>query len=146
VSTDHAEPALRTRVGAGVRRPENWLELVRFAAVGGSGYVVNLIVFAVLVETADADHKLAALAAFLVAVANNFLWNRRWTFRARAGHAGFQAARFLTVSVGAFLFSFLLLELLVTRASVPEILAQAISIVCATPLSFLGNKLWTFDR
>lgn len=146
MSTDDASIALRTRVGAGVRRPQNWLELVRFAAVGGSGYVVNLLVFAVLVETTSADHKLAALGAFLVAVANNFLWNRRWTFRARAGHAGFQAARFLTVSVGAFLFSFALLELLVTRGGVPEILAQAISIVCATPLSFLGNKLWTFDR
>lgn len=146
MSTEHAEIALRTRVGAGVRRPQNWLELVRFAAVGGSGYVVNLLVFTLLVEGADADHKLAALGAFLVAVANNFLWNRRWTFRAHDGHAGFQAARFLTVSVGAFLFSFALLEALVAGAGFPEIPAQAVSIVCATPLSFLGNKLWTFDR
>lgn len=145
MSTDDAI-ALRTRVGAGMRHPANWLELVRFAAVGGSGYVVNLLVFSVLVEGADADHKLAAFAAFLVAVANNFLWNRRWTFRAHDGHAGFQAARFLAVSVGAFLVSFAILELLVTAADVAEVPAQAISIVCATPLSFLGNKLWTFGR
>lgn len=146
MSTEEAAVALRTRVGAGVRRPANWLELVRFAAVGGSGYVVNLLVFAAMVEAASADHKLAALAAWLVAVANNFLWNRRWTFRAHDGHAGFQAARFLAVSVGAFLVSFAILELLVTTAGVAEVPAQAISIVCATPLSFLGNKLWTFGR
>ena len=37
--------------------------------------------------------------AFCVAVTNNFLWNRHWTFRATDGHMGFQAARFFTVSV-----------------------------------------------
>ena len=37
--------------------------------------------------------------AFAVAVFNNFWWNRHWTFDARHGHAGFQAAKFLTISV-----------------------------------------------
>jgi dolichol-phosphate mannosyltransferase len=144
VSTDDAL-ALRTRVGTGIRRPESWLELVRFAAVGASGYVVNLLVFALAVGPADADHRLAALAAWLVAVVNNFLWNRLWTFRARDGHAGFQAARFLAVSVAAFALSLVVLELLV-GLGVPEVPAQAVAIVTATPLSFLGNKLWTFGR
>ena len=143
MSTEHVEPALRTRVGAGVRRPQNWLELVRFAAVGGSGYVVNLLVFAALVQTTEADHKVAALGAFLVAVANNFLWNRRWTFRARDGHAGFQAARFFAVSVAALVLNLVILELLVTSGTA-ELAAQAVAIACATPVSFIGNKLWTF--
>ena len=49
--------------------------------------------------------SLAATCAFVVAVANNFWWNRHWTFGAADGHAGFQAARFFTVSVAAFLFA-----------------------------------------
>ena len=51
------------------------------------------------------DYRVAAVLAFLVSVANNFWWNRHWTFDARDGHAGFQAARFLAVSVVAFRFS-----------------------------------------
>jgi dolichol-phosphate mannosyltransferase len=142
---DHALTLpLRDRLGAGMRQPANWLQLVRFALVGASGYVVNLAVFAALVHGADVSYRLAALAAFLVAVANNFVWNRRWTFRARGGHAGFQAARFLTVSVAAFLFNLAVLELLVAGFELPEVPAQAIAIVAATPLSFLGNRLWTF--
>ena len=31
----------------GMRRPENWLQLVRFGLVGGVGFVVNLVVYAV---------------------------------------------------------------------------------------------------
>jgi putative flippase GtrA len=135
-------PAARLR--AGVRKPQNWLQLAKFCAVGGSGYAVNIAVFALAVEVGDLHHLAAATAAFLVAVTNNFWWNRHWTFAARDGHAGFQAARFLAVSVVAFVFAATVLELLVSVGGLPEIPAQAISIVVATPLSFLGNKIWSF--
>jgi putative flippase GtrA len=120
------------------------VQLLKFCAVGGSGYVVNLCVFALFVEVFDAHHLVAATAAFVVAVMNNFWWNRHWTFRARGGHAGFQAMRFFTVSVAAFLFAAAVLELLVSVAGVAELPAQAIAIVSATPLNFIGNKMWSF--
>lgn len=135
---------LHRRLRHGVRDVDNWLQLVRFAAVGASGYVVNLAVFTLAVHQASVDYRIAAVIAFLVSVANNFWWNRHWTFDARAGHAGFQAARFLTVSVVAFLFAYLMLLVLVESAGLPKVPAQAIAIVAATPLSFLGQKLWSF--
>jgi len=120
------------------------MQLLKFCAVGVSGYVVNLAVFAVCVEVLDLHHLVAATLAFVVAVLNNFWWNRHWTFRARGGHAGFQAARFFTISTAAFVFAAAMLELLVSVAGMPELPAQAISIVAATPLNFLGNKMWSF--
>lgn len=135
---------LHRRVRHGLRHPANWLQLVRFALVGASGYVVNLAVFAAAVHVLGIDYKIAAVLAFLVSVANNFWWNRHWTFEARGGHAGFQAARFFAVSVAAFGFSYAMLVLLVEVAQLAEVLAQAIAIVTATPLSFLGQKLWSF--
>ena len=120
------------------------MQLFKFCAVGASGYVVNLSVFAVCVALLDVHHLLAATAAFAVAVLNNFWWNRHWTFRARGGHAGFQAMRFFTVSIGAFLFAAAVLELLVSAGGVAEVPAQAIAIVSATPLNFIGNKMWSF--
>jgi putative flippase GtrA len=137
-------PAIHLRVRAGLRRPHNWLQLLKFFVVGGSGYVVNLITFALCIEFLDIHHLAAATCAFVVAVLNNFWWNRHWTFRARSGHAGFQAARFFAVSVAAFLFAAAVLELLVSAAGVAELPAQAISIVAATPLNFVGNKMWSF--
>ena len=136
--------AVHLRVRAGLRRPHNWVQLFKFCAVGASGYVVNLSVFAACIALFDAHHLIAATAAFVVAVLNNFWWNRHWTFRARGGHAGFQAARFFTVSIGAFLFAAGVLELLVSAAGMSEVPAQAIAIVSATPLNFIGNKMWSF--
>lgn len=142
-ATSVARP-LHLRVRHGMRHAHNWMELVRFALVGASGYAVNLVVFAFAVHGVGIDYRVAALIAFLVSVANNFWWNRRWTFDARGGRASFQAARFLTVSVAAFVFSYVVLLLLVEAAGLPKVGAQAAAIVAATPLSFLGQKLWSF--
>jgi putative flippase GtrA len=135
---------LHVRVRAGLRKPANWLALVRFALVGASGYAVNLVVFALAVHALALDFRVAAILAFLVAVTNNFIWNRRWTFAARDGHAGFQAARFLVVSLVGFVVSLVVLTVLVDAAELPRVAAQAIAIATATPLGFLGNKLWSF--
>jgi putative flippase GtrA len=139
-------PPVHVRVRHGMRRPHNWVQLTKFVVVGGSGYVVNLATFAVAHELAGLHHIPSATLAFVVAVINNFWWNRHWTFGAGAGHAGFQAARFFTVSVIAFLFALCVLELLVQTTGLPEIVAQAVSIIAATPLNFIGNKMWSFGR
>jgi len=120
------------------------MQLVKFSLVGASGYVINLAVYTVLVHALDVHYILAAVLAFCVAVTNNFLWNRHWTFAAGSGRAGFQAARFFVVSVAAFVVAAAILELLVSGLGLPDVPAQAISVIAATPLNFLGNKMWSF--
>ena len=43
-----------SRAVRALRAPHNWLQLARFCAVGASGYVVNLAVFAVCIKWAPA--------------------------------------------------------------------------------------------
>src|SRR5215212_9190056 len=133
---DDAVPTRRDRAGHharrvrhGLKRPHNWMQLVKFSLVGASVYVINLAVYAALVEGAGVHYRSAAVLAFCVAVTNNFVWNRQWTFRATHGHAGFQAARFLVVSLFALGFNLLVLELLVTGADVAKIPAQALAVL-----------------
>ena len=132
------------RIRLGTHKPANWLQLFKFGAVGASGYVVNLTAFALLSGPADLFYLVAAVGAFAAAVTNNFVWNRIWTFRATAGHAGFQAASFLIVSVGALGINLLVLALLVDLAGAAALPAQAVAVAVAMPCNFIGNKLWTF--
>lgn len=138
-------PGGLTRLRRALKVPANWLQLLKFCAVGASGYVVNLAVFALVVEVVGLHHLVGAALAFLVAVTNNFHWNRSWTFGARSQARRFQAPRFLAVSVGAALLAAGGLQLLVS-AGLAAVAAQAVSIAAATPLNFLGNKLWSFGR
>jgi putative flippase GtrA len=132
------------RVSAAARRPASWWQLIKFGLVGGSGYLINLGVFAFLSSNLGVHHLVAAVGAFVVAVSSNFFWNRHWTFAAGHGHAGFQAARFFAVSVAALVINLVVLEALVGGTSMGDLSAQAIAVAVAMPFNFLGNKLWTF--
>ena len=143
--------ATSTRTGAfadaasgALRRPANWVQLAKFCTVGASGYVVNLAVYATLLAL-DVHYLLAAVCSFLVAVTNNYLWNRAWTFRHQRGHLVFQGFRFLLVSTVALGANLAFLSALVALG-VPKLPAQALAIALVTPWNFVANKLWSFRR
>jgi putative flippase GtrA len=136
----------RRRVDAALRSRANWEQLVKFCVVGASGYAVNLVVYVLLLKGAGLHYMPAAIGSFLVAVTNNYVWNRRWTFRGQRGHVVFQWLRFLVVSTLALGANLVVLYVLVEAGLSDAIVAQAIAIVLVTPVNFIGNKLWSFRR
>jgi dolichol-phosphate mannosyltransferase len=142
--TTTIELPFHARVRHGVRRPHNWLQFVRFGTVGATGYAVNLGMFALCVHALGIDYRVSAVLAFVVSVANNFWWNRHWTFGAKQDHPMVQGARFFAVSLLTFGFTYLMLVALVSGAGLSKVLAQAIAIAAGTPLNFVGQKLWSF--
>jgi putative flippase GtrA len=81
----------------------------------------------------------------VVAVTNNYTWNRVWTFHGQRGHFAYQGLRFFVVSLTALGGNILILTGLVALG-LGEIVSQAIAIILVTPLNFVGNKLWSFRR
>jgi len=136
---------VRARAVRALRRPANWMQLAKFGAVGATGYVVNLAVYTALLRGAGWHYAYAATVSFLVAVTNNYLWNRLWTFRDQRGHVAHQGARFFVVALVAYAANLGILAALIAFG-LNKVLAQAIAIVLVTPLNFVGNKLWSFAR
>ena len=128
-----------------LRRRHNWEQLVKFGIVGATGYLVNLGVYALLVQKAGVHYIPAAIASFVVAVTNNYLWNRIWTFRHQRGHFAYQGLRFFVVSL-VTLGANLTILFALAQTGLGKVAAQAIAIVLVMPLNFLGNKLWSFGR
>ena len=136
---------IRDRAGRALRERGNWVQLGKFLLVGASGYIVNLVVYSVLVQGPGLHYLAAATVSFLFAVTNNYLWNRLWTFRGQRGNVAYQGMRFLIVAIVSLGANLLVLQLLIGIGT-PKVRAQAIAIVVVTPLNFLGNKLWSFRR
>jgi dolichol-phosphate mannosyltransferase len=135
--------SVSSRTSAALRRRNNWIQLVKFGIVGASGYVVNLLVFAALLSWGA---HVAAAISFVVAAANNYWWNRHWTFVRQKSHIGAQGARFFIVSLAAFAVNQLWLVLFIDLLHWRKVASQAIAIILVTPLNFLGNKLWSFRK
>src|SRR5439155_17833925 len=137
------EATVRLRAGRALRARHNWVQLAKFCTVGASGYVVNLGVYTLLLRWAGLHYLAAAVCSFAVAVTNNYLLNRHWTFRGQRGHFAYQRLRFLVVCMlarGANLICLRVLAALGLGKSV----AQALAIVLVTPRNFFGTKLWSF--
>jgi putative flippase GtrA len=139
------ELSAHLRVRRGVSRPQGWLQLVRFVAVGATGYVVNLAVFAACVHPIGLGYTVSAVIAWVISVLNNFMLNRHWTFAAQQARPFLQGVRFLTVSALVFGFTYLVLVALVSGLGLAKVPAQALAIAAGTPLNFLGQKLWSFN-
>jgi putative flippase GtrA len=131
----------RVRERRGVR------QFVKFAIVGASGFAVNLIIFTLLQLVVpnhmDAGPYYAIYSvAFLAGGVSNFFLNRAWTFRS-AGHAGKEAAQFLSVSVLALLVG-LIVSALVAPALGHGHKTWFIATVSGIVVNFFVNKYWTF--
>jgi putative flippase GtrA len=143
-ATSSRASTLTDAASVALRRPANWVQLAKFCTVGASGYIVNLAVYGTLLAL-GVHYLLAAVCSFLVAVTNNYLWNRVWTFRRQRGHLVFQGFRFLLVSTIALAANLAFLSALVALG-VPKLPAQAVAIALVTPWNFVANKLWSFRR
>jgi putative flippase GtrA len=73
---------------------------VKFAIVGAAGTMTDFAVLNILVQFFGAPLFIANAVSFTVAVMQNFLLNRRWTFpESRERQASGQLARFAMVSI-----------------------------------------------
>src|SRR5437763_12067452 len=126
---------MRGRARHALRQRHNWEQLAKFCIVRATGYVVNLVVYVALLDGANLHYRIAATGSFLVAVTNNYLLNRLWTFRHRRGHFGYQGLRFLVVSLLVYGGNLAILTALV-ELGLGKIVSQAIAIVLVTPANF----------
>jgi putative flippase GtrA len=138
-----AAASFRSRARHARRQRHNWEQLAKFCLVGASGYAINIVVYALLLGIGA--HS-AAIVSFIVSAANNYWWNRHWTFVGHKGDFGAQGARFFLVSLVALGVNQLWLAVFLDWLGWGKIVSQAIAIVLVTPLNFLGNKLWSFRR
>lgn len=116
----------------------------RYLAVGLSGYALQVSSFALMIHVAGLGYTVAGLLAGLLALLNNFVLHRLWTFSATHGHMGRQAASYTVISALLFACQLAILSLLVT-AEVTHVLAEAVSILVVVPVNFVAQGRYSFS-
>jgi dolichol-phosphate mannosyltransferase len=123
-----------------------WRTFARFNVVGGLGIAVQLATLAVLVEGLGVAYRPATLAAVGAAIAHNFVWHQRWTWRGRApgvrpaltAFGRFVAANGLVSITG----NVAVMAVLTGQAGVPALPANAVSIaMCGLVNFWLGERV-----
>ena len=127
----------------------------RFAVVGASGTVVNLVVLYLgqeflfrAIEPEGTRLNFSLSLAVFVATINNFTWNRLWTWHDRREHVRTPVAlQFAQYGVACWLG--ILLQFVITKLLVGHVhylVANVVAIVIASVANFVVNDNWTFGR
>ncbi|MFE5143691.1 GtrA family protein [Streptomyces fagopyri] len=145
-----AQPSPAPPPGPFARTRRIALEAVRFAAVGGSGVAVNLLVFNLLLHGLKWAPMAATVTASCVAMGTNYLGFRFFAYRDRAARTRRQILLFFVFSgIGVVMESALFYvgyHGLGMTGPLGSNLAKALSIVLASAFRFLVYRTWVFER
>ena len=122
-------------------------EFFKFAAVGLIGTFINIIILYLLTENFGIYYMFSAIVSFIVAMTNNFILNKIWTFKESIGiNVGKKYMQFSLVSITALLVNLFFLYLFTEVFRIYYIISQILAIGIALIINFFGNKIWTFSK
>ena len=142
--------------------PQERRRFIRFSIVGISGTVIDFGIFNILIQLLNNHPVIAKIVSFSIAVFNNYLWNRLWTYPESRNHPFLkQITQFLIVSViGLFIntliFSlsykplinfaerFLANEFIPSSTVIGHNLAAIIATLVVLFWNYFANRYWTF--
>ena len=124
---------------------KDFKQFFKYCLVGVSGTLLDLGALYLFVEYANIPVIPAAVLSFLLAVVNNFIWNKTWTFRSKSKNYRKLFIKFLIVSTVGLLLTVSCMYLFVEQLELWYMLAKAITSGIVLTWNFLGNNLWTFS-
>ena len=126
---------------------------IKFGTVGASGVLVNLGVLYLgqeflftAIQSHDMRLNVSLATAIFCATANNFYWNRRWTWADRHHRPD----KHLILHFGQYALACwvgIVVQVILTKLFVVfmyYLAANALAIVLASVFNFLVNNFWTF--
>lgn len=119
-------------------------EILRFAVVGTGNFLIIMVVSWLLMHPAGMNFYASNVVAYVLALVNNFYWNRVWVFRSTGGGAWRQAVLFLAAYGCAYLVQLGFVTLLVQIVGADKDLANFLGLFPFGATNFLLNKFFAF--
>ncbi len=123
----------------------NFKTFLRYSLVGLSGTCVDLGVLVFLVEIFAVRPEIGNIFSFILAVVNNFVWNKYWTFKHKEGKFAKQLTQFFIISIVGLIVNITLLPFLISLG-LWYVYAKIAIIALVMMWNFFGNSIWTFRK
>ncbi|NDK08396.1 glycosyltransferase [Candidatus Gracilibacteria bacterium] len=117
---------------------------IKYGIVGLSGTAIDIGSLYIFVDLLGINLYIGVTLSFILAVINNFLLNKIWTFRDKSIKYKRQFAKFFIVSIIGFSLTMACMYVLVDILQIYYIYSKIITSIIVVLWNFLGNKYWTF--
>jgi dolichyl-phosphate beta-glucosyltransferase len=123
---------------------KNFWPFIKYCIVGTTGTAIDLIALYIFVEYFSIPIIPAAALSFLLAVTNNFIFNKIWTFKNHSKNYRKLYIKFLLVSTVGLALTVSFMHLFANIFGIWYIFAKILTSLIVLTWNFLGNKFWTF--
>ena len=123
-------------------------KIVKFSSVGALGTVTNITIFSALTFL-NVNYNLSSIAAFLVAVTQNYQLNKKWTFKDHNTQTRKKFPKYLALNFFSFLINLAVLNLVVLNFGEEKLIqigGQIAGIGVAMGFNFFGSYLIIFAK
>jgi putative flippase GtrA len=124
--------------------PAWFIKFVKFGVVGITGMCVDFGVTWLCKEKLRWNKFIANSFGFTLAVINNYLLNRAWTFESTNAQWQAEFGKFVLVSLAGLGINNLLVYILHSRLRANFYLSKGIATACVVAWNFITNYLFTF--
>ncbi len=122
-----------------------FLPFFKYCVVGVVGTAIDLLtVYFLAVHYAIMHPIAAATVGFFLAVTNNFILNKTWTFGNQSKNYRKLWIKFLLVSLVGLVLTWMFMFVFYELRGIDPVLAKAITSVIVLSWNFFANKYWTF--
>lgn len=127
----------------GFKQSKRIIQALEFMAVGGTGVIVNSVIFLAAIYY-NLHYSIAGGLAFLGALQWNFIWNRLITFDKSTRSFKHQYIFFTLVNLGGFVVYEIMLFLLIGQMNLWEPLANILAIFGGFIVNYFGSEKIAF--
>ncbi len=121
-----------------------YLKFIKFGLVGGSGLIIDFFLTWLLKEKLHFNKYFANSVGFVLAVSNNYILNRIYTFQNSDSNIGAQFTCFLVIALIGFGINMLSLYLLQTYTKTNFYISKSIITLIVFLWNFGANTIYTF--
>lgn len=118
-------------------------ELLLYAVIGGSGVLLDYLLFLVLFNYFGLHHQLANALSTTAGITNNFVLNSLFNFR-KTDRILVRFLRFYAVGIAGIVLTFLLLAVFSTWLGIDANLVKLASLPVVLLFQYTINKRWSF--
>jgi dolichol-phosphate mannosyltransferase len=118
-------------------------QIVRYIVIAGCGYLLAIAVYSGELTIGIAPY-LGLGIAFVLNGLFNFALIRIWAFPPSGANLRSDLARFCVVAAASFAVNYSVFAVLYSAIGLAADTSQRLGILIAAPVTFLGNRVWSF--
>lgn len=126
--------------------PPHFRQFLKFCIVGTISMFVDIGLYTFFTRIFNFHYLLANFLSFIVALANSYTLNRKFTFGSTHKKVGVQFTKYLTVYVIGLGLSEIFLYIFVNKFGIYDLIAKPLVICIVLVWNFIGSKFFIFDR